>query len=220
MGKALTYARRYALFTLVGIAGEDDLDAPDLAAPAKPRPEPEEARSSRGSLNGNRIPHRTHAKPAEPSLDAHASAELRDRLVAEIDVIETRDNAATWAHRRLPEKNKLTAPDAQQVEVTFGTKLATLPNHQDICHSDPTRRTKRSRRNGRDPERSIKVCSRCRNRAGMRDRDHVKSVAKRPCLICGRQTCGRSPPAFCPKPGARPQGQRRVHCAAVPGTSS
>src|SRR4249920_2713052 len=33
MGAALTYARRYALFTLVGIAGEDDLDAPDLNAP-------------------------------------------------------------------------------------------------------------------------------------------------------------------------------------------
>ena len=30
MGAALTYARRYALFALVGIAGEDDLDAPDL----------------------------------------------------------------------------------------------------------------------------------------------------------------------------------------------
>src|SRR5215471_15995803 len=36
MGAALTYARRYALFTLVGIAGEDDLDAPDLVAPAPP----------------------------------------------------------------------------------------------------------------------------------------------------------------------------------------
>src|ERR1700726_3297943 len=33
MGAALTYARRYALFTLVGIAGEDDIDAPDLATP-------------------------------------------------------------------------------------------------------------------------------------------------------------------------------------------
>src|SRR6516164_1392362 len=33
MGAALTYARRYALFTLVGIAGEDDLDAPDLMGP-------------------------------------------------------------------------------------------------------------------------------------------------------------------------------------------
>src|SRR5436189_1900786 len=32
MGAALTYARRYGLFTLVGIAGEDDLDAPELPA--------------------------------------------------------------------------------------------------------------------------------------------------------------------------------------------
>src|ERR1700690_312315 len=34
LGAALTYARRYALFTLVGIAGEDDLDAPDLQVAA------------------------------------------------------------------------------------------------------------------------------------------------------------------------------------------
>src|SRR5580692_10386097 len=33
MGMALTYARRYSLFALAGIAGEDDLDAPDLVAP-------------------------------------------------------------------------------------------------------------------------------------------------------------------------------------------
>jgi hypothetical protein len=32
MGAALSYARRYALFTLVGIAGEDDMDAPELCA--------------------------------------------------------------------------------------------------------------------------------------------------------------------------------------------
>src|SRR5215213_10900061 len=36
MGAALTYARRYALFTLVGIAGEDDLDAPDVGPAAGP----------------------------------------------------------------------------------------------------------------------------------------------------------------------------------------
>ncbi len=42
LGAALTYARRYALFTLVGIAGEDDLDAPDLSP----------ADGSSSSLNG------------------------------------------------------------------------------------------------------------------------------------------------------------------------
>jgi hypothetical protein len=34
--RALTYARRYALFTLVGIAGEDDLDAPDVSLQTAP----------------------------------------------------------------------------------------------------------------------------------------------------------------------------------------
>jgi ERF superfamily len=45
MGAALTYARRYALFTLVGIAGEDDIDAPDLWGPTR-RPRQRCARCS------------------------------------------------------------------------------------------------------------------------------------------------------------------------------
>ena len=55
MGAALTYARRYALFTLVGIAGEDDVDAPDLAAPAaQVCPDPKIPRPARRvrQLNG------------------------------------------------------------------------------------------------------------------------------------------------------------------------
>jgi ERF superfamily len=51
MGAALTYARRYALFALVGIAGEDDLDAPDLNAPA-----PAEAVAERLLLNAGTRP--------------------------------------------------------------------------------------------------------------------------------------------------------------------
>src|SRR5437879_6701052 len=54
MGAALTYARRYALFTLVGIAGEDDLDAPDLNGGTGPLPRPAESeelgRHASGSL--------------------------------------------------------------------------------------------------------------------------------------------------------------------------
>src|SRR5207302_2120918 len=53
MGAALTYARRYALFTLVGIAGEDDLEAPDLC---------ETAPSPAGSSVG-RTPHRQDSRP-------------------------------------------------------------------------------------------------------------------------------------------------------------
>ena len=53
MGAALTYARRYALFTLVGIAGEDDLDAPDLGAGRRmPRPESRSGCSSVDEAGG------------------------------------------------------------------------------------------------------------------------------------------------------------------------
>jgi hypothetical protein len=52
MGAALTYARRYALFTLVGITGEDDLDAPDLAAEPNPAAEQSRAPDQRKPSNG------------------------------------------------------------------------------------------------------------------------------------------------------------------------
>ena len=53
MGAALTYARRYALFTLVGIAGEDDIDAPDLKAPMAGGSGAEKpATNNQGRLNG------------------------------------------------------------------------------------------------------------------------------------------------------------------------
>src|SRR6516164_7151736 len=48
LGAALTYARRYALFTLVGIAGEDDLDAPDLPAALSPEDQKTSPRPEQG----------------------------------------------------------------------------------------------------------------------------------------------------------------------------
>ena len=58
MGAALTYARRYALFTLVGIAGEDDLDAPDLDASTRPAHDAERQCAAR---NQRRIDERASA---------------------------------------------------------------------------------------------------------------------------------------------------------------
>src|SRR6266478_1661960 len=52
MGAALTYARRYALFTMVGIAGEDDLDAPDLGAPTNTAAELPRRPDDRKQSNG------------------------------------------------------------------------------------------------------------------------------------------------------------------------
>jgi hypothetical protein len=137
MGAALTYARRYALFTLVGIAGEDDLDTPDLLPPEQQASKPNEPQGGGNSrLNGGHLhaPQRpavrgngkVQTNPAEPPLGAEASAALRDRLVAELSDLACGDDAAIWAHRSLVEKNKLTAADAQCVEETFQAKLASL----------------------------------------------------------------------------------------------
>src|SRR6516164_6609381 len=80
-GAALTYARRYALFTLVGIAGEDDLDAPELSQVVKPprAEQPLPAQAKGGRAPSSRL----------PMLSANESAALRDRLVHEIAAIAT-----------------------------------------------------------------------------------------------------------------------------------
>ena len=65
MGAALTYARRYALFTLVGIAGEDDLDAPDLVAPTTPSSGLEQPNGGADARsNGGAKPHSGYRPPA------------------------------------------------------------------------------------------------------------------------------------------------------------
>jgi hypothetical protein len=136
MGAALTYARRYALFTLVGIAGEDDLDAPDLL----PVTEPEIGAPSTGSgkTNGQpfektlppvseaRIGSRRNLRPSKPVLEPDASGTVRDRLVNEIAALEAVDVAIEWASQNLDAKNTLTAEDASVVEAAFRARMQVL----------------------------------------------------------------------------------------------
>ena len=130
MGAALTYARRYALFTLV-ITGEDDLDAPDLTTPITRTSAPEKPSGiGNARLNGGGFgiaPRRAgDPKPVKPVLAPEASAELTDRLLVELNNLRSADDAAMWAHRSLGDKNRLTAPDAQRVEEAFQGRLGTL----------------------------------------------------------------------------------------------
>src|SRR5271169_2607725 len=105
MGAALTYARRYALFTLVGIAGEDDVDAPDLLPPEQQASKPNEPKTGGNSrLNGGHIHAPQHPTvrrsgklqsiPTEPTLGPEASAALRNRLAAELGDLTCGDDAA------------------------------------------------------------------------------------------------------------------------------
>jgi hypothetical protein len=118
MGAALTYARRYALFALVGIAGEDDLDAPDLTAEPGPAIEaPADTTSARNRKPPNGSIHKPRI--SKPVLAAEPSAALRDQLIVEIRDLKGANDLALWAHRRLPAKNTLTTDDATAVEAAY-----------------------------------------------------------------------------------------------------
>jgi hypothetical protein len=205
MGAALTYARRYGLFTLVGIAGEDDLDAPDLqpqsAAPAQvgspplsPSPRP----------NGK-------SPPSKPIiiLAPEASARQRDELLGEIASLSSFEAAALWAKRIIAVKNTMTADHAREVEASLEVKLTEVGNNfgEEGQTSPCETRTGGPPSNdlppstaeaspahllpspARDPASApmfedYAVTPKTRRR---RDKRHRQFVAAQACLICGGQ---------------------------------
>jgi hypothetical protein len=112
MGAALTYARRYALFALVGIAGEDDLDAPDVVMGPPTAIEPQIAPGQKGRpLKG--ILNRS------PVLAPDRSAELLQRLLGELALLGGDEDLLAWAKINLPLKNTLLEPDARVLEAAY-----------------------------------------------------------------------------------------------------
>ena len=207
MGAALTYARRYALFTLVGIAGEDDLDAPDLIGPtvADTGPTRSTISSKIAGLNGGRgggtTSSRRNGKASattiKPVLDQEGSASLRDQLLSDVELLNVADDAATWAHQFMAAKNSLAAADARRVEDAFAAKLATLGSGdgEGISAPSPAKPDHgRSPRNQRPAEPGAVSASNSVDKSLLalpeprrfRDKTHVKFVAKQPCLVCGR----------------------------------
>jgi hypothetical protein len=200
MGAALTYARRYALFTLVGIAGEDDLDAPDLLSPTAPvmkadastgnkkdRLNGSQAQSIREASGGHRAKARSIS--SRPRLEPQASVTLREQLTAELNDLNSTEEAANWARRVLAPKNSLTAADAEQVERAFHTKVTTLitekADEDFTCRRVPqTHPRRRKPRQSKGVDKTVLVLPVARR---IRDRGHVKSVATQPCLVCGRR---------------------------------
>jgi hypothetical protein len=197
MGAALTYARRYALFTLVGIAGEDDLDAPDLIAPSTPSPGTEEpiVAKAKSRLNGgpahpekelSDVRRQDRGSNTTRLLDHDASAALREQLLTELNELRSAEEAATWGLRALAKKNSLLAADAERVERAFQVQLSKLASDaaagQLAKRAQVRHRHKQRRRTTID--KTVLTLPMPRR---IRDRDHVKSVAKQPCLVCGRR---------------------------------
>jgi hypothetical protein len=200
MGAALTYARRYALFTLVGIAGEDDLDAPDLCA----APSTTATRTGTGSGEWRLPPRggrngRIRAGVITAStrlLSPDESAALRDRLLGDIGSLESQESATNWAQGALAAKNQLTASDANLLEQAFETKLSELlPSESaEVVNVDPSDSFRAGghevgKMDEPNPDhvgvdKSVLTVGAPRR---YRNRDHLRFVMQQPCLLCGRK---------------------------------
>jgi hypothetical protein len=213
MGAALTYARRYALFTLVGIAGEDDLDAPDLpitpltgGAPEAGRPrksngQADLAASSEGRPRG----HGARPQAARPValLPPEPSAVLRDRLIGEVAGLPSSEAAAIWARNAILAKNTLTAADARLVDVAFQLKLSAISetetpeNPQESGIAATQVATPRPEDLGKPantvgleagaPRGIDKSALRVAEPRRYRNKEHLRFVAQQACLVCGRK---------------------------------
>jgi hypothetical protein len=136
MGAALTYARRYALFTLVGIAGEDDLDAPDL--PGSTFQESSSQGSDPKKTNGQVVNvfgrrsaplvggSRREQRLSKGVLDGEASAVLREVFLKEISGLNSADEALAWACQSLAAKSTLTVEDASVIDAAFRGRIQAL----------------------------------------------------------------------------------------------
>jgi hypothetical protein len=194
MGAALTYARRYALFTLVGIAGEDDLDAPDLNEPNvkayRPRIISEITGNCGRQVASSRPTRRGLAKKStspRSELSAALSASLRAELLREIETLSSADDTTLWAQRRLVAKNQLSAVDAKCVEEAFAAKVAVIPTGSAQTNDTTAMSTDQSLNEKTKPpqvDKSVLVFPEPRR---IRDREHVRHITKQPCFVCGRR---------------------------------
>ena len=204
MGAALTYARRYSLFTLVGIAGEDDLDAPDLpnvhldgssyaekmnggaqaAAVAAGGPK------NRGRRKFTRNLDRTELPPDQ-------STALRERLLGEITALQSTHKATRWAQEGIITKNGLAAADARLVEEAFAVRLSSLSDAEPgeavsvaICaesHATPPELAGLAVQRTDGPvviDKSVLTIAEPRR---YRNKEHLRFVAQQACLVCGRK---------------------------------
>src|SRR5262249_36060226 len=124
------------------IAGDDDLDAPDLGGhsvegTAKPGNGCDPKRQSGNGADqqlGNFAAGRKPWSPPRPPLEPKKSAVLRDRLLGEISVLASQSEATAWAHKAMSAKNTLGTADSGLVETAFSARSAALADDSEALH--------------------------------------------------------------------------------------
>jgi hypothetical protein len=124
----------------------------------------------------------------QSELSAVLSASLRDELLQEIESLKSGDDAAVWAQRRLGAKSTLHSADAAHVERGFRDRLMSFTSDAATTSiqkvEQPLHRPGQGKKRSRSATVDKTVLALPAPRR-IRDRDHVKSVAKQPCLVCG-----------------------------------
>jgi hypothetical protein len=195
-GRGPDLCRRYALFTLVGIAGEDDLDAPDLAVQSIP-PSPQNGPPASKPGSNGQMPAATaktlHGPGKGPNgdrsavLSGEASAILRNQLPAEIAGLGAHDDLDAWTLRAWPKANTLTPADGDEVRLAFQARLGRLKTMPDEVVSPAERDQPTATQEMRSRiDKSVLAIPVTRR---LRDKTHLRFVTKQPCLVCGRQPC-------------------------------
>jgi hypothetical protein len=118
-------------------------------------------------------------------LQPNSARAARDQLMTEVESLRSADEAANWAHRALGKKNTLLEDDAIRVEQAFQARLAVLSGKflNENPRPDEPKQPQRRKQRRSVVDKSVLALPAPRR---IRDREHVKSVAKQPCLICGR----------------------------------
>jgi ERF superfamily len=147
MGAALTYARRYSLFTLVGLAGEDDLDAPDLkrtgtSAGNTTRADASEARARPAvavSQVAPRFRPRRAFPPARPSERVRGKVEGVTRAapapadpLEELTCIDSEDALVRWAIAALPHRSSLEDEPRAALDRAFRARAEAIGASPDL----------------------------------------------------------------------------------------
>jgi hypothetical protein len=153
MGAALTYARRYGLFTLVGLAGEDDLDAPELpqlpetngtghakmgrpngsARPAESStvPPADETRTEPGADHGKRLGENRRRRNQALATALAVSAGAVDPL-AELAATKDIEALVAWAAKMMPLRNRMAEAPRAALDVAFLAKAKALGAEPDL----------------------------------------------------------------------------------------
>ncbi len=196
MGAALTYARRYALFTLVGIAGEDDLDAPELAVQTADQSSQNIPSVQDNGSDGSKTksPGRTFQALRKGAMGVkavvltdEASAVLRDQLMAEVEGLEREHDLDAWTLRMWPKVNSLKPADGDKVRQAFQGRLTHLQSTRgdDVSPAEHDRAAAAEEPRSRI-DKSVLALPETKR---LRDKQHLRFIARQPCLVCGREPC-------------------------------